>query len=467
MRSLWLPIRITAIYSLVLAVLMGGAFYMFRKTVGLNLRKNIMGNLVAAKTILRAIEFEQRTAGLAHRSPRVRAIVRAMATKHGGEMALLDGRGAVIHSTSAQPSLWSQDEVKRVPIGKRTCGVTPRPPFTAFVATRGSGGERSTLALTNEVPSLRSGQRVFISGLALIGLIGLLGVFAFSLYITRPLRRMSGSMDRIAGGELDHRVWVKGRDEVAHMGESFNAMADRVELMVRNQRELLAGVSHELRSPLSRMKLSLELLLQTGADEKRVSSLDGEVDALEKLVDELMVISRLDLATASLKLELSEVQELVTRSWQRVAAAAEEQQIRLELDLAPGASQIMVDRELTIRLLGNLLENAVRHGGGEVVKVSTRPQNGRVEVVVSDQGQGVPPEALRSLFEPFYRVDSSRSRRTGGTGVGLMIVRRAIETHGGQVRAEILPEGGLAVIFDLPGGQAERPTARNLSPVRS
>ncbi len=161
------------------------------------------------------------------------------------------------------------------------------------------------------------------------------------------------------------------------------------------------------------------------------------------------------------------MQELVTQSWQRVAAAAEEQQIRLELELEPAASQIMVDRPLTIRLIGNLLENAVRHGGGDVVKVATRPLNGRVEVVVSDRGQGVPPEALSSLFEPFYRVDSSRSRRTGGTGVGLMIVRRAIEAHGGEVRAETLPEGGLAVIFDLPSRPAERTTTRNISPVRS
>jgi two-component system sensor histidine kinase RstB len=235
------------------------------------------------------------------------------------------------------------------------------------------------------------------------------------------------------------------------MGRSFNAMADRVELMIGNQKELLAGISHELRSPLSRMKLSLEMLREAGAQRARVDAVDAEVDALDALVQELLVVSQLELATASLELGTIAVHDLIEEGWKRVAAVAKE--TRLQIDVQPDAGELRVDRVLAVRILGNLFENAVRHGGGELVKVTARRQEDRIVLAVSDNGPGVPAEVMESLFEPFFRVDRSRSRRTGGTGIGLMIVRRAVEAHGGKVRAEAAPGGGLALIFDLPATQ--------------
>jgi signal transduction histidine kinase len=134
----------------------------------------------------------------------------------------------------------------------------------------------------------------------------------------------------------------------------------------------------------------------------------------------------------------------------RVADAAEEAGIELVVEVDSDACSIHADRSLVVRLLGNLFENAVRYAGQGPVCLVAKRRDDRVEITVSDQGPGVDPKLLPRLFEPFFRADPSRSRRTGATGLGLMIVQRAVEAHGGTVRAEAVPGGGLAISFDLP-----------------
>jgi signal transduction histidine kinase len=240
------------------------------------------------------------------------------------------------------------------------------------------------------------------------------------------------------------------------MGISFNAMADRVSGMVRSGKELLAGVSHELRSPLARIKVSLELLRAEGAPERHVRSIDDDVDALDALVDELLTASRLDLGTATLDREAVPLAELVEQGAARMRGGRDGATAELEIRIDPPDLEVEVDRALGARLVGNLLENAARYGEGSAVTLTARREGERARVEVRDRGPGVPDEALGSLFRPFFRVDTSRSRRTGGTGLGLMIARRAVEAHGGAIAASNAPGGGLAVAFDLPLASSRR-----------
>jgi signal transduction histidine kinase len=292
----------------------------------------------------------------------------------------------------------------------------------------------------------------FVLAVLLVGFVAMCLMIAFSLYITSPLRRMSHSMDRIAAGDLEHRIPVRGRDEVAAMGHSFNTMAERVRSMVVGQKELMAGVSHELRSPLTRMKVSLELLRQDKEGAKRIADLEGDVDTLDDLVEELLLASRFDLGSVPLELEALDLPEVCRRAWERVAHEAEARGSTLKVHCTDDAQQIHADRALVLRLLGNLFENAVRYAGGGEVTVGSIRRGDRVQVTVADSGPGVDEADLAKLFEPFFRTDPSRSRKTGAGGLGLMIVRRAVEAHAGRVRAGLGKSCGLEVSFDLPAG---------------
>lgn len=293
-------------------------------------------------------------------------------------------------------------------------------------------------------------HHTFVMIVLQIGIVATACLIGFALYITGPIRRMSRSMDRIAGGDLEARVPVRGHDEVAGMGHSFNAMAERIRGMITGQKELMAGVSHELRSPLARMKLTLELLRQETAGGERVADLEAEVDELDSLVEELLLASRIDLGSVPLEVETLDLGQVAERAWSRVDATAKARGITLQLRLAEGARQVAADRALVVRLLGNLFENSVRYAGQGQITVSSIHRAGRIEVTVADEGPGVDEADLDRLFEPFFRPDRSRSRRTGAGGLGLMIVRRAVEAHGGRVQARRNDPRGLAVVLDLP-----------------
>ncbi|MEM9593542.1 MAG: HAMP domain-containing sensor histidine kinase [Acidobacteriota bacterium] len=325
---------------------------------------------------------------------------------------------------------------------------------------------------------LRGSQHVtvvhnaFLAGLSHIGLVALAAGFLLAWTLTRPLRRMRRSMDRIADGDLEHRAPASGRDEVAAMGRSFNAMADRIQSMLTGQRELLAAVSHELRSPLARMKLSLELLRSRGGDDPRIDQVETEIDAVDALVGEILLASRFELGEVPLSLRHIDLADLCQEAWRRVAwdrldSDAESRGISLAVETGDGAEALRADPSLASRILGNLFQNAVRYAGRGTVRVTSKRvmDPPRIEITVADDGPegGSPLDAaqLDRLFEPFYRADPSRAvdpegAHTGAVGLGLMVVKRAVEAHGGRIRAEPA-KGGLAVTFDLPAGP--RPAA--------
>lgn len=443
--------RIAAIFAVLLTLSLLATSHLFGRVVGRDVVQEIITARADTGTVL-AEEIEQLLDEHELEDKEVADHVLRRARELGIKVALVDADGECVFSSRGRgcgPAR-TRDEGRR---GRSREGREYRlgggRPYEVSVPILVDGVEIGTLAMTSPDQPVPD-RGVFVSGLLKIGAGGLVAAVLLALYLTAPLRRMGRSMDRISTGDLEHRVGANGRDEVARMGRSFNTMADRIQSMIRGQKELMAGVSHELRSPLSRMKLSLELLRAQGADESRLQDLESEVDALDGMVAELLVASRLDLGSETLAPTDMSMEQLVTEAWARVAIQASADGIDLSRDIGEGSETVCVDGALVVRVLGNLFENAVRHAGEGPIRLGARRLDDRVEVTVSDRGSGVSREHLKRLFEPFYRADPSRSRRTGGTGLGLMIVRRAVEAHGGSVRAEPADEGGLAVIFDLP-----------------
>lgn len=449
MRNFWFGTKLAAAFSLVGLFILASTGTLARYTVGEQFHEHAK-SIRAAEAVVFAQEIEGRLTDKTLDSTTSEDSLRRVADEGDRDLAYLDDDGATLAATSRTLEAIDTSSIEEVPCGTRTCKLVMLQPGRLVLAPIVlNDRELGWLAVSQGLPE-PGDFVVFGLGLVIVYLVALVIIIGLSIRITRPLRHMSASMDHIASGEIEHRVAVKGRDEVARMGESFNAMADRVSRMITGSKELLAGVSHELRSPLGRIKLSLEMLREAGAQEKHLSSIEEDIDALDGMVDELLTASRLDLGTATIKRESVALEELIEHGRQRLSTFS--QPVDVDIDLEPADLRVDVDRALGTRLIGNLLENAARYGERSPVFVKARLEGSRAVVEVEDRGPGVPEESLVALFQPFFRADTSRSRRTGGAGLGLMIVRRAVEAHGGSVSAANADEGGLVVTLDLPVG---------------
>ncbi len=265
------------------------------------------------------------------------------------------------------------------------------------------------------------------------------GAYPVVRRLTRRLEALKKGVERFGSGRLDHRVEVSGRDEVAAVAASFNHAASRVEALVQSNKSLLANASHELRSPLARMKMAVSMLDEVSpaqrAELKR--EIETNVGELDALVEEVLLASRLDAAEA-----------LDRRDPVDLLGLAAEEASRVDAEVDGPALQVHGDERLLRRALRNLLENARRYGGDEVSVELLRSSAG-AEVRVCDRGPGV-PEALRErIFEPFYRLPG-HAEQAGGVGLGLSLVRQIAQRHSGSVRCESRPGGGSIFVLALP-----------------
>jgi signal transduction histidine kinase len=277
--------------------------------------------------------------------------------------------------------------------------------------------------------------------------------------MTQPLRDMARAARRMETGDYSVRVGTASRDEVGQLAAAFNNMSAELESVERLRRDLVANVSHELKTPISALRAHLENLLDgvERPDPETLQVMLSQSERLGRLIDQLLDLSRIESGELRLNRTAVALHALVRAVLSEIEVARADRRVRVRDAVPDDLPPVLVDAERVHQVLFNLLDNAVRFTppGGEVT-VAAHPVNGSCEVAVSDTGPGIAAEHLPRLFERFYRADAARSRGDGGTGIGLAIARSVVEAHGGRIRAESRVGRGSVFTFDLPvAGAAE------------
>lgn len=298
---------------------------------------------------------------------------------------------------------------------------------------------------------------VFAGGMAMA-----LGYF-LSTTVTDRIHLLKGAAEKLAGGDLKTRVLVQGRDEVAALARAFNQMAEQLEAADNRQRalerlrtDLITWVSHDLQTPLASIRAILEALEDGMVDDpetigRYLNTAQRDVRSLSALIDDLFQMAQLNAGGIPLDRAQSSLADLISDTLESFSELASRQGVKLEGGVESNIDPVYMDTQRIGRVLNNLIGNALRHtpSQGEV-KVHARRTGLGVEVTVSDTGEGIRAEDLPHVFESFYRGEKSRSRVTGGAGLGLAISRGIIQAHGGEIKVQSEPGRGSQFTIVLP-----------------
>jgi len=273
-------------------------------------------------------------------------------------------------------------------------------------------------------------------------------------HLSAPIRRIQAGARAVASEQLDVRVsaGLDGRrDELAVLARDFDAMADQLKATRSARTQLFRDISHELRSPLARMRVALGLARQPLADPAvQLDRLEREIERLDSLISHVLRLARLQGAESSLKREALDIDEILQEVVQDANFEGELKNCTIRLQ-GSAHRQLLGNRELLHSAIENVLRNAVKYSpAGTSVEVGVSAPQSELQILVRDHGPGVPGGDLQRIFEPFYRVAESRDRDSGGEGIGLAITARVFEAHGGAATARNLAEGGLEVRLVLP-----------------
>lgn len=274
-------------------------------------------------------------------------------------------------------------------------------------------------------------------------------------WITNPINKLTDVAVKISAGDLKQRARIKGKGEIAELGQTFDMMCDKIQNLDKQRSEFVSDASHELKTPLASMKILVEsLLYQDNVPEEVykdfLSDINGEIDRLNSLITDLLLLSKMDSDIMAINLETINLSSLVNKCVEALRPIAQMRDIRITENLESGL-EIECDPLKLRQALNNLIENAIKYtqDGGHV-QVSSKRRGNEVAVQIEDDGIGMSEEHLQHIFERFYRVDKARSRETGGTGLGLHIVRRIALMHNGRVEVESAEGQGSKFTLILP-----------------
>ncbi len=297
------------------------------------------------------------------------------------------------------------------------------------------------------------GNRLWIIALAMLLLSATLA-YPLSRRLVRPVRDFQSAARRLAAGDFKARVPADGSDEIARLGRDINALAAALEDHEQSRRRWVADISHELRTPIALLRAELEAL-QDGVrplGRPALEILHEDVLRLGRLVDDLYELSTTDLGSLGYHLEDTDVAEVLAADIEAFRGPFKEAGLTLDFhDSLPEPVMLRADAQRLSQLFRNLIRNSLQYtdaGGGLSIEVARADKQLRLDF--QDTAPGVPPDALPHLFERLYRVDASRSRHTGGAGLGLAIARNVVEAHGGRITAAAAPRGGLWISVALP-----------------
>jgi len=313
-------------------------------------------------------------------------------------------------------------------------------------------GEMGSLNILFEKIRSSHHEEGFIIGLVVLGIVIALLIIPVSRLITGPLKQLRLSALRIAEGDLSHRAEVKSKDEIGELGRSFNHMADRLERMIRSGRELTANISHELRSPLARIRIAEELIRERlGRNdnenlERLLDDIQGDIEELDHLIGRTLALSKMDIQETALKLEAIDPSDIIRKLLERLKPVISHRDLHIKTKLSFDPP-FFGDKETLRTAFSNVFENAVKftpEKGDMSVEMSS--EQDFLKISVFNTFESLPQEDLVSIFEPFYRTEQSRA---SGSGLGLAITKKIIEKHDGNIKALNSTEG-LEIQIKLP-----------------
>lgn len=355
-----------------------------------------------------------------------------------------DAKGVLTDETG-RDLLTNQDRSDLVRRARR------RPPYPFFrtgdmVARAAADGRYWFFFLQ---PRSRVGSWFLLPEHIFVILVGVLLCYWLAWHLTSPVRQLHKAVEAFGRGDLSARVNSTRRDELGRLARAFDRMANRIQMLLTAERRLLLDISHELRSPLARLGVAVELA-RSGEDlETSLNRIQKESDRLNALVTQLLQVTRAEGDPSSLRREPVRIDQLVQQVLDDSSIEATAHGCELKYNVAEPAT-VEGDPELLRRAVENVVRNAIRYAPHRTpVEISVARQNGKVVLDVRDQGPGVPDEALPRIFDAFYRVESDRARSSGGIGLGLSIARRAIELTKGSIHARNV-HPGLEVEIELP-----------------
>jgi two-component system sensor histidine kinase CpxA len=278
--------------------------------------------------------------------------------------------------------------------------------------------------------------------------------YLLALYLTSPVKTLKSVVQSFAEGNLNARVEPQlgtRRDELADLGREFDHMAERIAALISSQKRLLADISHELRSPLARLTVALELARKntTGKGMGALDRIEMETERVNKLVGQLLALTRLESGAERVPPETVELEELVQEviddaNYEAKPLNKEVKAMQLDSCRVRGAAELLRSG------IENVVRNAIRYTAeGSAIEVSLTCKLDTAQITVRDYGPGVPEAELGHIFEPFYRVSEARERSSGGVGLGLSIAERTVKLHGGSIRAANA-QAGLLITIELP-----------------
>jgi len=378
----------------------------------------------------------------------IQPYVEQMATLSGQRIVLTDGRGVVVADSAGElvgtrpAPEWSGGVLLMLRGGTKlgTAYITPPPPPAEADPT--------------SVQNLSGSVNLFLiwGGILSFG-VAMALTFVMSRQISAPLSALTAAARRLGQGDFSRRVDIRGKDEVGELAQTFNSMADDLMRAEQLRRNLVADAAHELRTPVSNIRGYMEAI-RDGVMQPDASTLDSVYEEsllLSRLIEDLQELALADAGELHLFRQPEDISEVIKKAASAIHPEVNAKRISLAVDLPEGLPLCDIDSHRIGQVLRNLLNNAAAHTAeGGAINITAREVGNQVEVAVADNGQGIPPDDLLHIFERFYRVDRSRARRTGGSGLGLTVAKRLVEAHGGKIEVQSMPGEGSRFTFTVP-----------------
>jgi signal transduction histidine kinase len=435
--------RFLLAFAIVIVVTIGSIFFFVYQTTRSEISRaeERMANMQAVRIEVELSRYYQQQGSWEGIQP----FVEQWGNLYGWQIILTDGQGVVVADSEEEllEEQYQPDSPGRVVFFPGAGGKVG----TIYIKRGASDTDLASLAIL-----YKSMGRFFLWGGLVAVAVAILLTFFLSRRILAPVKALTAAAKRVGRGVFSQRVKTKDKGELGELAQAFNSMSSDLERAEKLRQNMTADIAHELRTPLSNLQGYLEALRDgvIKPDAETILSLSEEAALLSRLVDDLQELSLAEAGALKLNRQAEDIARLVkpTARVARDQAAAKGVTVSVKLPELPAVN---IDAQRIRQVLRNLLENAVAHTAkGGLIEIAAQRRGRWVELSVTDNGEGIPAKDLPNIFERLYRVDKSRARATGGSGLGLTIAKRLVEAHGGKIKAQSQPGKGSRFSFTIP-----------------